>query len=273
MDAACHALTAILSQGRGSPVTSEVLHRAVPMLAEASAGRGSAAALAALATLARVFRGGGDEATARLFAAHAAAAARRLLGEAGGERAAQLPADLLAALLELFTIALGPRCKLMAMQLYQAPETLAAVVAPVAAALPSCTSPRVVCWGLLLFDRLPQWLDSPELGPRAAQLLDAALPGAAAAACRLLAASPLAQDPEVCGALAKALLRLSRARPEAARLALLGTMDPLGIKLEEGELLLQQLADPLATEDGLAEALQETAGAWQLEHLRRLLAA
>uniref|UniRef100_A0A7S4PXW2 HEAT repeat-containing protein 1 n=1 Tax=Alexandrium monilatum TaxID=311494 RepID=A0A7S4PXW2_9DINO len=274
VEAACHALTTILSQGRSSQVTVEVLHRAVPMLAEAGVSRGSAAALTALATLARVFRGGSDEASARLFAAHAAGAARQLLGGAAdGDRAAQLPPDLLAALLELFTIALGPRCKLMAMQLYQEPEALAAVVAPVAVALPACTSPRVVCWGLLLCDRLPQWLESAEMGPRVAQLLDAVLPGVAAAACRLLAASPLAQDPEVCNALGQALLRLTRARREAMRLALLNAMGPLGIKPEEGELLLQQLADPLATEDALGEALRETAASWQVEHLRRLLAA
>jgi len=271
VDGACFLLTAVLSQARTATVVPEVLRRTVPLLAGAAAGRGSASALSALASLARMFRGGGtDETLAELFAVHAVGTARQLL-DGGEERTAQLPADLLAALLELFTIALGPRCKLMARQLHRAPEVLAAILAPVVATLPSCTSPRVVCWTLLLCDRLPQWLASEDFGQQAATLLDAATPGIAAAACRLLASSPVAQDQEVAGALSKTLLGLSHARPAATRQALLSAAASLSLPQEEAELLWKQLGDPLASEDALAESLREIAESWQVEHMRQAL--
>ena len=235
VEAACQTLTASLGRARNSPAALEVLGRALPMLSEATTRRGSVAALSTLAGITRVFKGGeADEGAAALFAAHVAGCAQKLLGGAG-ENVPQLPPDLLATLMELFTIALAPRCRRLSALLLTAPGTLRGVVSPVVAALPSCAQPRTVCWGLLLCERLPPLLEPPELRPSAARLLEDVAPDVVAACCRLLAASPVAQDPEVCSTLARALRSLARALPALTEAALRGSMGPLGIAAEEGD--------------------------------------
>lgn len=277
-DAACHAMTAVLSRARSHPMAQQALQRAVPMLAAGAMHRGSAAALGALGNLVRIFRGGGDdEKVAKQLAAQVAELSQQLLGRDGGriaeQRLAQLPPDLLAALLELFAASLAPRCTRLALELFSCHGLLPGVVTPVAAVLHSCASPRIVCWGLLFFERLPHWFGQAGFQPHASTVLEVTLPQMGMACCRLLASSPVAQDPEVCSASAKLLLSLARLLPGHTASALQQAASQCGVPLQEYELLLQQVADPLASEEGLAQALRDTADSWQVEHLRRLLAA
>lgn len=171
IDAACHMLTAILSSAKRSPSALEPVRRAIPLLAGVASRRGSAAALSALGALARIFRGGGeDEAVLQLFASSILQVAGQLLAS---ERLERLPMDLLCALLELFTIALAPRLERLGSLLILQTDAMAAVVRPVAALFPICTSPRLVCWGLLFFERLPYWrgTEAPEVGKLSAARL------------------------------------------------------------------------------------------------------
>ncbi|CAK0802839.1 unnamed protein product [Prorocentrum cordatum] len=273
IEAACHLLTTTLSAGRGSTAFEGALHRACPLLVDAAAGRGSVAALSALTFTVRVSKGGGTNAAlACELAAQAATVAERLLGGVG-HSAEQLPPDLFATLLELFTVALAPRCKLLSLHLLSTGAALGALVASTLSALPSFTSPRIVCWGLLLCERLPQWLQQAEFQPHAQNLVSGILPAFASSTCGLLAGSPVAQDSQVREALAKALLAMFRAAPAAVLGALGEAMGAIAVPAEERELFLQQLGDPALSEDLLSEALGETADSWQADHLRRALAS
>jgi len=279
-DAACHALTVILSRARTSSMASAALQRAVPCLTEAASNRGSTSATSALASLIRVFKGGQSDTTVvQLFAINTSTVVQRLI--LAGPGLEQFPPDLLAAVLELLNVALGARCKSLALLLLQNPTGLVSVVAPIAAMLPSCPSPRIVCWGLLLFSCLPHWLGQAETKAYAAQVIDASLSGIVAACCRLLAVSPVAQDVEVCSALARVLLAFYGALPDPTNAALLLVMPSLGVSSQEGDILVKQLGslrckqlvDPSAAQESLSEMLKDTAEGWQVDHLRQSLAS
>eukprot|EP00747_Dinoflagellata_sp_TGD_P063771 gnl/TRDRNA2_/TRDRNA2_153601_c0_seq1.p1 gnl/TRDRNA2_/TRDRNA2_153601_c0~~gnl/TRDRNA2_/TRDRNA2_153601_c0_seq1.p1 ORF type:complete len:861 (+),score=180.67 gnl/TRDRNA2_/TRDRNA2_153601_c0_seq1:138-2585(+) len=273
IEAACHALTCVLSRARSNPVAAEALRRGVPLLVGAAVSRGSTAALSGVTSLVRVFRGGSEEAIARLFATCITEASCGLIGGgAESSSARQLPPDLLSAVLELLCVSLAPRCAMLASFLLREPRGPVAAGALAASySLPDATSPRLICWGLMLFERLTGLLEKPQMMPQAAQILDATISSTAAACCQLLAVSPVVLDPEVPGKLGCTLLALSRARPGPVRVAILQALGPVGISQEEGEILLQQVCDPAAEEQQLAESLRDTASVWQAEHLRKSL--
>jgi len=277
VEAACHALTTILSRGRALSAAPTILCRATPLLVHAVLCQGSAAALSALGLLVRIFKGGEEQNTAELLASHILQISSGLLGEGVG-CAAQLPSEILGAFLELLVIALGPRCKLLASRLFAADcaptPLLIAIFAAVLPVLPNSSSPQCVCWGLLLVDRLPHWLDDRELRPQVAKLIDAVVPHVASACCLLLASSPLVADAEVACALARALCSLVRgAGPDVVRCSLVSAGETVGTPCEEVSLLSQQVSDPVQTEETLAEALREAADTWQADHIRRAFLA
>jgi len=172
----------------------------------------------------------------------------------------------------LLMVCLAPRNERLApLLISMADSPLSSTITASVPALADCTSPRTLCNGLLLLDRLPFWCRKQELQPFGKQLLDVANKQCSALCCQLLAASPLAGDAAVLSALAKATLAFARAQPDGMSSALTQSAGLLGVPAEEGELLAQQVADPLQTEDTLADALRDVAEGWQAEHLRKLL--
>jgi len=111
--------------------------------------------------------------------------------------------------------------------------------------------------------------------------LSTPLSGIVAACCRLLAVSPVAQDVEVCSALARVLLAFYGALPDPTNAALLLVMPSLGVSSQEGDILVKQLGslrckqlvDPSAAQESLSEMLKDTAEGWQVDHLRQSLAS
>eukprot|EP00933_Yihiella_yeosuensis_P084006 TRINITY_DN9832_c5_g1_i1.p1 TRINITY_DN9832_c5_g1~~TRINITY_DN9832_c5_g1_i1.p1 ORF type:complete len:417 (-),score=102.72 TRINITY_DN9832_c5_g1_i1:39-1214(-) len=269
-DAACDLLCSAVARARSSRAAEEALQKALPTLAVAASDRGSASALGAMASLTRVFRGGSNDAQVSLIAAQTGGVSQRLL-EGGELRVQQLPQDLLSALLELLSVALAPRCKALALQLLTSSEMLATLIGPIVSVLSSSASPRIVCWGLLVVDRLPPWLKVQEAEQNAKSIVERLLPVVSSTCCRLLASSPVMQDSEVSSALAQALLTWQKALPQAFGNSLAAEMSSLNIAEEEAQLLLQQIADPLASELVLSEALREASEVWQVEHLRQAL--
>ncbi|CAE7202166.1 GIP [Symbiodinium microadriaticum] len=268
-EAAVTLLTSVLSRTRNSEASQSVLLQAFPVLAQSAAERGSAAALQGVVSVTRMFRGGTTTEAANFMAQHILAIARRLLPSLA--KAQDLPPDLLAALLEAFTVALAPRCKLLASQLMASPEILAALLQPVCGLLCNCASPRLACWSLMLVDRFPAWLQHAETAASARKLLEISLPWACEAFLSLLTSAPVVRDTEVSQTLAQALISIHRAMGSSFTAAMARGLSALGLQ-EEGGFLLQQLADSGLTEETLAEALRDAADAWQAEELRKLSA-
>lgn len=259
VDAACHALTSILARGRSHDLAASLFGLATPMLVGAGL-RSNAEALGALSSLVRIFKGGRSVEQAKTLGAHLVSLARGLLSSA--EQARQLPPDLFAAVLETVAVAMGHHCIHLAPQLVQSSGFLVELVSVLASALPTCTSPRAVCWGLHVLAKLPAWCSQ--------ELLKTAVPHAATMLIGLLAFSPLVLDMEVSPLVVQTVLQLTRALP-ATLDALRGAMTSVGIATEEVELLSQQITDPSLMEEALAEQLQEAASSWQADHLRRSL--
>lgn len=279
-EAASSALSLALARARGNPGAVELLLRVAPLLGEASARKGSTPSLALLAQLVLVFRGGTTSAAQETLAAQAFLIAEALVAR-GAQCVVQLHPDLFSAFLELFANALAPRCAGLVALLLARSTAVSMVLSCVAQALPHLTSPRAVCWSLLVFARLPHWLYQPATRIAAGHVLEGTLQDVAAGMCFLLATSTVAQDPEVLSALAKALLAIARAPSgssqhgpaETARGALARAMGEAGVAAEESEMLLMQLGDQITTEEVLAEQLKDTADSWQADASRRRLLA
>eukprot|EP00439_Symbiodinium_sp_Y106_P079825 s202_g18.t1 len=303
-EAAVTLLTSVLSRTRNIEASQSVLLQAFPVLAQSAAERGSAAALQGVVNVTelphnsffdlllwtlvgtRMFRGGATTDAANFLAQHILAIARRLLPSLA--KAQDLPPDLLAALLEAFTVALAPRCKLLASQLMASPEILAALLQPVCGLLCNCASPRLACWSLMLLDRFPAWLQHAETAASARKLLEISLPWACEAFLSLLSSAPVVRDTEVSQTLAQALISIHRAMGSSFTASMARGLSGLGLQ-EEGGFLLQQLEDSGLTEEcsrgktlrrswfwslpflplskvhqeTLAEALRDAADAWQ----------
>jgi len=269
--AACEALTTVLSRAWACHGVPEVLHRAVPLLAEAATKHRSAPALTALSNLVRLFHGRptGDE-IAMLLARHTLSVLDFFL--AGGlPQVLQLPTDMVDSLPELLAAALEPNSSTLAVLLLQQQCVLSAVVVALAAMLPNLTSPQAACWSLRACAQLPHWLQRPESQVAAAGVLQAVLPGLAGAWCRLVALSPVVKDPEVMAALSRAFLGTARVAPEPVRLATGQALAEIEVEADKQELLLLRLGDPSTTEEGLAEALRDSVDAWQAQSFRCLL--
>eukprot|EP00928_Gymnodinium_smaydae_P047868 TRINITY_DN31981_c0_g1_i1.p1 TRINITY_DN31981_c0_g1~~TRINITY_DN31981_c0_g1_i1.p1 ORF type:complete len:1044 (-),score=189.08 TRINITY_DN31981_c0_g1_i1:81-3176(-) len=268
VESATAALTVTLARARGSAPAAELLLRTVPLLGQAAALRGSAPALAALAQLVLVFRGGPTALAQEAFAQQIFCIADAVLC-AGASRAAELPADFLSALLELFANALAPRCAGLVSVMLAQHVKISAAVTCVAQILPGLTNPRAVCWSLLMMARIPHWLQVSTVQSQACSVFGAVLPSMAAAWCQLIASSPVARDAEVVSALAKAMLASVRTSPESpvrsdvVQQALGQAMAASGQRADECELLLAQLGDSTMTEEVLAEQLIDTVDAWQ----------
>lgn len=269
VEAACSALTSILSRATMCAGVSEILCHAIPLLAEAAAKQGSAPALSALVMLIRIFHGGPTDEIAALFAKHSLLVFDALLKD-GAPQAAQLPSDLITALQELLATALAESSAL-ALLLLQQQCALTAAVMTIAGMLPNLTSPQAACWSLRACAQLPMRLQKPESQSAAAGVLQAVLPGLAGAWCRLVASSPVVRDPDVLGALAKVLLGTTRAVPEPMRLATGQAMAEIEVEVDKREVLLLRLVDPATTEEALAQVLWDTADSWQAQNTRRLL--
>lgn len=264
--AACHWLTSALSRARHRAEAKEAALRGASLLLAS----GSAEALGAMGTVVRIFRGGGDdEAMAGQLARHAGEAAARLA--ASGREAASLPPEVLAALLELLCASLPPRCEKLALELLRLTDGLLGTAVFVMDSVAASASPRVVCLSLLFADRLLAWLARPEAEPFRARLVDGAAPVVTTACCRLLATSPMAQDRQVCSALSVLWLSMCRLLPGTMQDALSRCASDICVSKQELELLAQQMADPMVSEDSFAEALCDTAGSWQAERLKRAL--
>lgn len=220
-----------------------------------------------------VFRGGPTHGAQEAFARQALTIATALFGGAtpyAPQLVAQLPPDLYAALLELFANALMPRCAGLALLLLGQQPSFVALVNCVAEVMSQLTSPRAVCWSLLLIARLPHWSQQPSTRDFAGRVLEASLQSVFVGMCRLLATSPVARDPEVLSALARALVAVARA-PGAAELVqqtLSLAMVELAVPADEREVFLSQLGDAATTEELLCESLRDTADAWHA-HLSR----
>lgn len=274
VDAACSSLMSAVSKGRGTAAAREVILQSLTPLANAAKEKRSCAALNTLALLTRSFKGFCDDvAASQQMAKHVGDIVSRIIGPARNaeQQLPQLPPDLFAALLDLLTAALAPTKVSLALELFREQGLLMNVVVPVAAVLHTCANPKVVCWGLLLCERIPHWCQQSLSRPVAQPLFDTALPTVVGGCCQLLATSPLAEDVEVAETIAKLLIRYWRASTDATKAAL-ASVCCLGIPEQELELLVQQFEDPLVTEFHLAESLRETAANWQVEHLRHHLA-
>eukprot|EP00929_Paragymnodinium_shiwhaense_P011555 TRINITY_DN11743_c1_g1_i1.p1 TRINITY_DN11743_c1_g1~~TRINITY_DN11743_c1_g1_i1.p1 ORF type:complete len:816 (-),score=154.83 TRINITY_DN11743_c1_g1_i1:332-2779(-) len=270
VEASCNAVTQVLARARSNPSAAEVLKRVLPLWGAAVTRHGSAPCLAATAQMALVFRGGSAfPSVQEEFARQVLAVAETLLA-GGPQRACQLPADVLVALIELFANAMAPRCVGLVSVLLGHATLLSTALLCIARMLPSLTNPKAVCWSLILAGRLPQWTRQQQTAIQAGPVLQTVLGSFCDAWCQLMASSSLARDAEVRSALAKSLLApaQSGALP-ALQQSLDASMMQLHIPQDEKEVLLMQLGDPSTTEDSLAEALKDTVETWQAMSSRR----
>mmetsp|Transcript_72870 Transcript_72870/g.126503 ORF Transcript_72870/g.126503 Transcript_72870/m.126503 type:complete len:983 (+) Transcript_72870:55-3003(+) len=269
---ACDALTTVISRSLVTSGASEVLHRSVPLLAEASKVRHSALALSALAKLVRVVHDAPTEGHVQLLAKYTLLVLEALLS-GGSQQVAHLPSDLVIALHQLLATVLAPSCKAIALLLLHQQCAISAAVLAISTTLPSLRCPQATCWSLRACANLPLWLQKPESQGAAARILQATLPGLTGALCRLLAQSPVVHDPDVLAVLVRVFLGTARAAPEPVCLAAGQALAEIEADAETRRVLLQQLENPTTTEDSLADVLRQAADSWQAQNTRRLLCA
>lgn len=270
---ACDALTTVISRSLvSSGAASEVLHRSVPLLAEASKARHSALALSALAKLVRVVHDAPTEGHVQLLAKYTLLVLEALLS-GGSQQVSHLPSDLVIALHQLLATVLAPSCKAIALLLLHQQCAISAAVLAIAKTLPGLRCRQATCWSLRVCENLPLWLQKPESQGAAARILQATLPGLAGALCRLLAQSPLVHDPDVLAVLVRVFLGTARVAPEPLCLAAGQALAEIEADVGTRRLLLQQLENPTTTEHSLTDVLRQAADSWQTQGTHRFLCA